>query len=107
MSSLSPRPHREPLQSKHAVWIVDAALENFLEKIQDAETDLVRHENIRAVPLATKQGIKIGARTDKIQSIKDYLCQYYTIVAALAEVREVAVNATAAEFAKQFKTHFQ
>lgn len=95
------------LESKHIVWIVDAAAEAFEKRVEETELEIVRHTVFKDLPISTARISRSTSRMEKIEQLKDYLRQYTDILAVLKVAREKAVDYSAEEFARTFKGAFK
>lgn len=94
---------RFKLETHHFVWMVDAAIRNFEEKIEQAEMALLRHEVFQDEPLPNPLD---HTRESRIDSARKFLLEYREIMRFLIMLKKRAVETAAEEFARDFQEFF-
>ena len=89
------------LQTKHIVWLFDAAGQHFQESIKTQEQELIRHQALINEPLSEMSPVR-RTRQDKIDSAKEYLVQYREILDFCRASKERAMEMSAQEFAQWY-----
>lgn len=95
------------LQTKHVVWIFDAAGKHFEDSIKRCEEEIILQTKLKEmnIPLYRMSPVN-KTRDDIIEDNKEYLAQYQVILSFCKQSKERAIDISASEFASQFQGIF-
>lgn len=100
------------LQSKHIVWIFDAAGQHFTDELARLENELVRHEAMMQAN-GDKDEVLISIRStqqtrqDRVDEIKRFIAEYKMVIGFCREAKLRGIDMSAAEFAEAFRGQFK
>jgi len=93
------------LETKHQIWILDEAIDGFVKRIGEMETEITRHNMLRDEPYTPTHLGGPTTRAEQIARLRDYLDQYRGLVVFCRDLRDRATDMSAMEFAKAFASY--
>jgi len=92
------------LETHHFVWMVDAAIRHFEEKIEQGELSILRHEVFQDEPFPNALD---HTRASRVESARKFLWEYREILRFLITLKKRASERTADEFARDFQAYLR
>jgi hypothetical protein len=89
--------------TKHARWIIDAALEKFTEELNQYETDLTRHELMLSKGSDTYfyRPTVQKARNFQIERLEFMIAEHRMVCERLCHMRDAVTDRSAEEFSEE------
>jgi hypothetical protein len=98
------------LQDRHVTWILDAAVEYFVERAHETENEILRNQALPAYPVFTRYGKDRGrdgggaTREGELPKSRARLGEYYAVLEFLHALKDAEVLRSAEAFARGLVT---